>query len=596
MSDRALYLRAAEDLRRNPGQWDAYNSDGNCVVLAGPGSGKTKTLTVKLARLLSEDVQEPRGVACITYNNECARELERRLDALGVAPGRRVFIGTVHSFSLTQIVLPYATCAGLALPDDFRVASLAEQRGALERAFDRVIGGPEDPHRFWRLRMNRYRGSILDRDSEQWRARDPDTARLVEAYENELRLRGLIDFDDMPLLALRALKQHEWLRRAILAKYPVLVVDEYQDLGRALHSMVMELCFRTGIRLFAVGDADQSIYGFTGANPDLLQRLSERNGVETIRLRFNYRCGSRIVTASLYALGEDRDYLAPEGSDEGTIYFHPLDGNYEAQAEYLFTTILPDAFGRLPNLARGRIAILYPAAGIGDPVAEAARRHGFDFIRTDANALYPRFSRVLRWLELCAIWSCTGWQHGDPRFSKLIAEANRLFSETLASDEHKLAFQRDLLRFLWERRDATINLHDWLLAIRNELLAEPFAQCRTLDGEAEVLVDFLEKTAPDGTASELTLGQFSGQGEGSDQINLSTLHSAKGREFTLVVLFGMDQGRIPWNNESESRLREWRRLFYVGFTRAEKELHIVHTIGCPSQFVLEVQHRLETGE
>lgn len=113
VSDRALYLRAAEDLRRNPGQWDAYNSEGNCVLLAGPGSGKTKTLTVKLARLLSEDVQEPRGVACITFNNECARELERRLDALGVAPGGRVFIGTVHSFSLTQIVLPYATCAGV---------------------------------------------------------------------------------------------------------------------------------------------------------------------------------------------------------------------------------------------------------------------------------------------------------------------------------------------------------------------------------------------------------------------------------------------------------------------------------------------------
>ena len=128
------------------------------------------------------------------------------------------------------------------------------------------------------------------------------------------------------------------------------------------------------------------------------------------------------------------------------------------------------------------------------------------------------------------------------------------------------------------------------------MLAELFAQCRTLDDEAEVLDEFLEKTAPDGSANELTLGKFSGQGEGSDQINLSSLHSAKGREFTLVVLFGMDQGRIPWNNVSEGQLREWRRLFYVGFTRAEKELHIVHTNGCPSQFVLEVQHRLEAGE
>ena len=101
------------------------------------------------------------------------------------------------------------------------------------------------------------------------------------------------------------------------------MVDEYQDLGPRLHQMVMGLCFSTGIRLFAVGDADQSIYGFTGANPELLERLSERDDVETVRLRLNYRCGSRIVAASQYALGEDRGYKAPEGADEGTIYFHP---------------------------------------------------------------------------------------------------------------------------------------------------------------------------------------------------------------------------------------------------------------------------------
>ena len=83
MSDRALYLKAAEDLRPNDKQWQAYESGGHCVLLAGPGSGKTKTLTVKLARMLSEDVEDPRGIACITYNNECARELEMRLEEAG---------------------------------------------------------------------------------------------------------------------------------------------------------------------------------------------------------------------------------------------------------------------------------------------------------------------------------------------------------------------------------------------------------------------------------------------------------------------------------------------------------------------------------
>jgi superfamily I DNA/RNA helicase len=247
--------------------------------------------------MLSEDIEEPRGAACITYNNECARELETRLDGLGVEAGRRVFIGTVHSFSLTQIVMPYAKSASLGLPDGFRVATQYEQRGALEQAFGKTIGGPENPQN-WSFRMGRYRRSILNRESREWRTSDPELARLVEAYEAELRAGGLIDFDDMPLLAVRALRQHTWLQRAILAKFPVLVVDEYQDLGRALHRMVMGLCFSTGIRLFAVGDVDQSIYGFTGAHPELLEQISAREDVQTVRLQFNYRCGSRIVAAS----------------------------------------------------------------------------------------------------------------------------------------------------------------------------------------------------------------------------------------------------------------------------------------------------------
>lgn len=291
MFDRSLYLRAAQDLRPNAGQWDAYNSKGHCVVLAGPGSGKTKTLTVKLARMLAEDVKDPRGIACVTYNTECARELEQRLASLGVEPGGRVFVGTVHSFSLTQIVLPYAKVAKLGLPDGFTVATDYQQRVALENAFKRAIGGPENPQN-WKLPMDRHRRSILNRDSKAWKERDPDLSGLVEEYEKELRAQGVIDFEDMPLLAMRALRDNEWLRKAILAKYPILAIDEYQDLGRPLHRMVLGLCFSTGIRLFAVGDVDQSIYGFTGAYPELLKELAEREDVQEVRLKLNYRCGS----------------------------------------------------------------------------------------------------------------------------------------------------------------------------------------------------------------------------------------------------------------------------------------------------------------
>jgi DNA helicase-2/ATP-dependent DNA helicase PcrA len=591
VSDRKLYLKMARDLRENPGQWAAYESTGHCVVSAGPGSGKTKTLTLKLARILAEDVAPPRGVACITYNNECAKELETRLDQLGIEPGGRVFIGTVHSFSLTQIILPYAKTAKLGLPDEFRVATQQEQRTSLEDAFYEVIGGSENPQN-WNLRMSNYRRSTLNRDVPEWLERDPQLAQLVEAYEARLRSRGVIDFDDMPLLAVRAFRENEWLQRAILAKYPVLAVDEYQDLGSALHRMVMGLCFSAGIRLFAVGDVDQSIYGFTGADPSLLQQLSERDDVEVVRLRLNYRSGSRIVTASSYALGETRDYEASADANQGSIFFHPLQGTLVQQADHLFSTLLPEVQARMPSLQMGDVAILYPTAAIGDTVNQAAREHGYETIRTDGNAIYPRSSRLMRWLELCAIWCCGGWRSGDPRFHRIASEGRRLFSEAMTSDEKRLAFQRELMRVLWSRRDQALDVYLWLIGLRSELLDARSVDCRTLNDEFAILSAFVERVGPGGNLSGMALSQFSGEGLSANRINLSTLHSAKGREFRVVGLFAMDQGRIPWNNVGPRQVLESRRLFYVGFTRAKAEIHMIYSANSPSAFVTEVQNRL----
>jgi DNA helicase-2/ATP-dependent DNA helicase PcrA len=590
VSTRTLYLRAAEELRRNQGQWEAYASKGHCVVLAGPGSGKTKTLTIKLARMLTEDVQEPRGVACITYNNECARELEDRLEALGIEPGKRVFIGTVHSFSLTQVILPYAKAAQMGLPENFRVATRAEQALALERAFNRVIRGPENPQK-WKDPMGKHRRSILNRSSTEWRTTDPELSRLVEAYEEELRALGRIDFDDMPLLAVRALRQHDWLQKALLAKYPILVVDEYQDLGLALHRMVMGLCFSTGMRLFAVGDVDQSIYGFNGAHPELLQKLSERKDVEPVRLRLNYRCGSRIVTASAYALGEERDYEAADGAEEGTIYFHPRPGLYEEHAAYLFSTLLPEIQARIHGLRLGDIAVLYPAAWIGDAVAAAAQAVDIPTLRSDTNALYPRGSRLMRWLEQCAEWCCGGWKSGSPRFGRLVNEGQRLFTEALTSEVEQAKFRRDLVQSLWKRRSSTATLHRWLEELCEELVTDLVQACRTMQDEGEILSAFIERCAT-GDCQEMILNEFAGQGEGRDCIKLSTLHSSKGREFSVVIMFGMDEERIPRRKPSSRDLVEARRLFYVGFTRAKNELHMMYSAQNSSRFVDEVAARL----
>lgn len=591
MSDASLYLRAAEELRSNEGQWQAYESKNNCVLLAGPGSGKTKTLTTKLARMLHEDVQEPRGLACITYSNECARELESRLDALGIEPGRRVFIGTVHSFSLTQILLPYGQLLDLGLPEDFSVATNQQRRGALEAAFAQTIGGAGNPHDM-RFPMDAYRRAFLNRAVPEWHGDKPHMAALAEAYEGELRKAGLVDFEDMPYLALRAVMTHDWLRKALLAKYPILAIDEYQDLGRALHFMVLWLCFKAGMRLLAVGDTDQSLYGFNGAKPELLQKLAARSDVETISLELNYRCGSRIVVASEFALGEARGYKAPVGAHQGTVYFHSRRGDGASQARYLFEDLLPGILARHPGMPLGEVAILYPDKRNGNDLARAAKTAGIMINRSDANALYPRSNRILRWLEQCAIWCCGGWTQGQPRFGKLVAEGIRIFGESIRSEDDRLAFQRQFLAILWDRRDVATDLRAWLSALRVDLIEARMVVARSLTDEIDAVDAFIERLGPSGDIDGMLLSEFAGLGSGQGRINLSTLHSAKGREFDVAVMFAMDDGIIPWRNVSTEKVLESRRAFYVGFTRARQEVHLVFSEYSPSRFVTEVRERL----
>lgn len=593
----AAYRRAVEELRENDAQEEAYNSAGHCVVLAGPGSGKTKTLTVKIAKLLIEEIHPPRSVACLTYSTECARELRRRLNRLGVDSSANAYVGTVHSFCLHQVVLPFARVVGVDLPNPLRIAISSDQERLFADAVAAEMGVNEPPSN-WHTRSDAYRRTHLDRDGDDWQE-DPQVAALVDRYEALLRGQGMIDFEDMVLIGLRLIESHQWVRRALRAKFPVLVVDEYQDLGVPLHRIVLNLCFRAGVRMFAVGDPDQSIYGFTGARPDLLRTISERAGVQTVRLQFNYRSGRTIVAASETALGEARGYQSRAPS-AGTVDFHVRPAGIEDQARYICEELIPAVLQRLDGATLGDVAILYLDKNDGDVIASAATRHGLEFMRIDRGGPYQR-TPATRWLEDCARWCAGGWRAAEPRLSDLITRYRGFIRLAGRRIDHTAA-RRRLVGFLLAHRTPQARVFDWLVGFKDECLDSVFENEPALRDEREAIAGVLAAAVDGRPLANWTVATFAGQGGSPDHLNLITLHSAKGLEFRAVVMMGMDQGRIPRYRAAQAVRQEARRLFYVGLTRAKEEVHLTYSgwtqnrfgrfDNGPSEFLVEVENRL----
>jgi len=565
ISPEASLSLAAEQLRPNPGQWEAYESTGSCLVLAGPGSGKTRTLVTKIARMLAEDVKPPAGIACITYSNECARELRRRLRGLGVTDAPNVYIGTVHSFCLSRIVLPYAALGGVALPEPLAVASPRMQTEAFERAKQGSAARKED--------FDAYRRTRLDRAELEWKGDDPKLAEIIERYENDLRDHGMLDFDDMVLIGLRLVEREAWAREALRARYPIVAIDEYQDLGCALHRIAVSLLADGSLRLFAVGDPDQSIYGFAGARPELLTELSARPEVQTVHLRFNYRCGDTIVKGAGVALGEPREYQSVAGYD-GVIEFHACPKGMQQQAAYVCWALVPALLQGGSSRTLGDIAILYRNKHDGEVVAQHVDDAGFKYVRVDQGAPYAK-TPITRWLEDCARWCSGGWRTGAETIRD-VARAFQALAGTEGPTKDRLR-RRALIAFLFSHRDPDVLVFDWLKTAHRTLLEEVLAQ-PALCEESDAFAKLASACEPGARWGGMTLGSFGGQGGSPDHLNLMTLHSAKGLEFDVVIMIGVDEGNFPhWLCKTERQFAQERRLFYVGLTRAKREVHLVYS-------------------
>jgi superfamily I DNA/RNA helicase len=566
-----LYLKAAEDLRENADQWQAYQSKTNCVILAGPGSGKTKTITVKIARLLAEDIRRPRRMACITYSNACVGELRSRLNRLGIEDGDGLLLSTVHSFCLTELVSPYAALAGLDASNPIIIATPAEARRFFSDAYSEQLGGV--PTNSFRIACDKLRRTIPDKDSDDWRASSARETMVIEAYEALLAKHGLMDFDGLVLTGLLLVEKHEWVRRAVRAKYPVIVIDEYQDLGLPLHRIVLAL-LGAGTRIVAVGDPDQSIYGFTGAKPSLLRALASRPQIESIRLKLNYRCADKIIAASMALLPAPEAFVSHDGR-AGEIVIQGLKRNVKEQAHYALGTLVPKILAANPSWTSGDIAFLYRTLNEGAPIAQAADALGLHYFRLDNGSPIKR-TRLTEWLVDVAKWCAGGWETGTVLLSQLLKAWRRL-RKSLTRENEFFAARKRLIATLFSLRDGGLSLHHWLSALRRDVLDDLLREEPGLADEKDILDDLITAAAKGGALQALTVEIFGNQGKSPDLLNLMTLHSSKGLEFQAVIMLGLEKGVFPSSyDKNEEQLAEAARLFYVGVTRAKSQIHLIY--------------------
>ncbi|MFE4492464.1 ATP-dependent helicase [Streptomyces niveus] len=556
----------------HPEQREAAQHQGNLVVRAGPGAGKTRTLVARVGYLLAT-LSRHRSVAAITFTDATATEVSRRLRRLGVSSGRRVTSATIHSFCLQHILRPYARLTDTPFPQDLSVCDTTQSNAWWDEAA--LAAGLGELRSRDRTELGKQRRQLAAGYSPE--TFNPLYRNAIRRYQDLLEEHDVLDFDAMPERSLAILRTHPEVRSMLAARFAHLVIDEYQDLGPVLHALVLEL-LAAGVQVTAVGDPDQTMFGFLGADSRYLDHLEQQDGFTTLSLSVNWRSGSTLIAAGLRVLGTPRPYSAdPAREATGILTRVDTDGDLDDHAARAVAVVQQRIAAGTPA---EEIALLYPSEG---PIlselttalnlsqlpydAERARKIPSgplaEFISDvtarrlagplpGPNGRFPGSSRARPVMSLASTWH------------------RRRIDAGLAIEEDT---PRQLAHTLTTLLDAPSipPAHEPAGPFLEELAT--VLDLGTLAAAAE---DERDRTAVNELrreAEHLTLAELAG-GRAPGRVVLTTYHSSKGREFDVVVLPGLVNGHFPYYRD-ESELRAQRRNFYVAVTRARHEVVLI---------------------
>jgi DNA helicase-2/ATP-dependent DNA helicase PcrA len=606
----------------SPPQAEAVrHAQGPMVVFAGAGSGKTRVITYRIANLLATHRVPPYRVLAVTFTNKAAAEMKKRLSSLvGEELARDLWVGTFHA-TCAKLLRRYATACGLR--PGFSIYDDDDQRSLMNRIFkDLSIDDKRYP-------LRQVLGRIHKEKQEGVTASDFIPGNFVErtiadcfvAYEERLRGANAVDFDDLLLFVMRLLEdpnshEGEELRR----RFSHVLVDEFQDVNQVQYRLVRGFSSKQG-NLCVVGDDDQSIYRWRGADVRIVRNFKKDHpGCSVVKLEQNYRSTANIVAAALGVIRVARDREPKElwtdnpTGDKIPIVFAASERD---EAAYVATRISDE-------IARGtspaEIAVFYRVHAQSRVLEEVLRGERVPYqiiggMRFFERAEVKDLVAYLRLLvnpdsdvDLLRVVNVPARKIGDATVAKLAAFARQEKLALLAAIEPFVQTdavtaqpKKALARFSAMMRDLARDVATAAPAELAERVLEETGYRAALeaqnDDESESklqnlaeLVGSLEEFEAEALARDEapTLEAFlervaltSAQDELKDvpRVCLMTVHAAKGLEFEVVFLTGMEEDIFPWRSQDQERpgdMEEERRLAYVAITRARRRLHVLH--------------------